>query len=428
MADSPLQEALDYFGGDPGFHRLFSLFKKKYESYGRIGGSVRLTNFQEKEIKSIARFFGDDVDRLKAKGTITLLSFERKLQETKFEGLGLLDLLQGYFDEPLVTKKEAKEQKQLEQQKKLARLSAEFLNLSFWFRHLQSRSPDTYWINRLLDEERFADYCRTLSRAMAKLPADYERLPVFSQRIAGNPHAFDLSTELGKLWIHVLHVKRGAENMSAPPADTESINDLLMDFNLLRDDITNYVTCANITAETEKGEHPMWKAASETASVMNVPMRELLKVRKVYPQNRKSKVWIVENSGVFSSLLDAVPHAPLICTHGQFKLAALRLLDMMVASGCKLSYAGDFDPEGLAMAVRLKERYRDNIEYWRMSFDSYKKSNPTVSISEERLFKLNSLTEPGLSDVVDEMKRLKRAGYQEALLEIMINDLKVAEK
>ncbi|TCI75900.1 DUF2399 domain-containing protein [Exiguobacterium sp. SH0S1] len=79
--------------------------------------------------------------------------------------------------------------------------------------------------------------------------------------------------------------------------------------------------------------------AAATHSVLNVPMRELLNVDRIYQSHGKT-VWIVENSGVFSSLLDDVPNAPLVCTHGPFKLAAYRLLDALVASGCQLKYAG----------------------------------------------------------------------------------------
>lgn len=33
-----MDEAIDYFTGEPGFARLFVRFKEKYESLGRIGG------------------------------------------------------------------------------------------------------------------------------------------------------------------------------------------------------------------------------------------------------------------------------------------------------------------------------------------------------------------------------------------------------
>lgn len=171
----------------------------------------------------------------------------------------------------------------------------------------------------------------------------------------------------------------------------------------------------------------MWQGAMETHSVLNVPMRELLRVNRVRP-NRGDTVWIVENSGVFSSLLDDVSDAPIVCTHGQFKLAAYRLLDMLVASGCRLKYAGDFDPEGLQMAARLKERYGDKLDYWCMDLESYVASEPSVMLAEERLVKLGRVTDMELQAVVEEMKKRGRAGYQEALIEKMVVQLKIEGK
>jgi len=118
-----------------------------------------------------------------------------------------------------------------------------------------------------------------------------------------------------------------------------------------------------------------------------------------------------------------VPDAPLVCTHGQFKLAAYRLLDMLVASGCQLKYAGDFDPEGLQMAARLKERYNDKLDYWCMDLESYVASEPSVELAKERLVKLTRVTDVELQDVVEEMRRRGKAGYQEALMEKMIKNL-----
>lgn len=275
----------------------------------------------------------------------------------------------------------------------------------------------------MLETNDFHLFCAQLTQALEGLPLDYERLPMFGQRILGNPHAFDRTTDLGRLWIHVLHVKRGQGG--PPPSDTERVNELFLEFKLLRDDITNFVTCANLMAEQDDTRHPMWQGAMETYSVLNVPMRELLRVNRVRP-NRGDTIWIVENSGVLSSLLDDVSDAPLICTHGQFKLAAYRLLDMLVASGCQLKYAGDFDPEGLQMAARLKERYGKMLDYWCMDLGSYVASNPSVDLSMERLVKLDQVTEPELQNVVDEMRQVKRAGYQEALLEKMVVQLKKA--
>ena len=98
----------------------------------------------------------------------------------------------------------------------------------------------------------------------------------------------------------------------------------------MRDDLWSFVSCRGFLAEGEMGIHPVWKAAVETGSVLNVPMKELLKLKKCLACERK-KVWIVENSSVCSTIVDEVPVAPVICTHGQFRAASWVLLDLLVA-------------------------------------------------------------------------------------------------
>lgn len=418
-----VDEAAQYFKASTEFLRLFTQFRKKYASLGKVGGSVSIQAFKEEELEAIARFFGEDVSAIRLKKTVTLRAFEKKLQTTKFEGVTLVELLEVYFGESLVTKQEVLAQIEKERAERFRELTLMYPSLTFWFTYLQQRTADTHWINRMLETDDFHLFCAQLVKALDGLPLDYERLPMFGQRILSNPHAFDRTTDLGRLWIHVLHIKRGQGG--PPPSDTERVNELLLEFKLLRDDITNFVTCANLVAEKDGNRHPMWRGAMETHSVLNVPMRELLRVNRVKP-SRGHTVWIVENSGVFSSLLDDVPDAPLVCTHGQFKLAAYRLLDMLVASGCRLKYAGDFDPEGLQMAARLKERYGDKLDYWCMDLESYVASDPSVELAEERLVKLDRMMDIELQNVVDEMRRVKRAGYQEALVEKMVVQLKKA--
>src|SRR5690606_27551254 len=94
------------------------------------------------------------------------------------------------------------------------------------------------------------------------------------------------------------------EDRDPPPAQTELISDLLWQYHLLRDDIQNFVTQANLLAYDRNRLLPVWKAAADERSVLNVPMRELIKADKVIASEGSSKVFIVENSGVFSALLD----------------------------------------------------------------------------------------------------------------------------
>lgn len=416
-----LKEAMDYFKAKKGFKTLFTLFRAKYESLGRIAGNVKLADFLQEEVEEIALFMGISPHHLARKGTVSLAEFESRLLKTRFSAFSLFELLEAYFREPIRSKREVREELESLQKNLLTRFKIEYEGILAWFDYLEMKTPDSLWIWRMLIDPGFEEDVRLLDQAYRSLPDMVERYPVFSQRVSGNPHALDLSTVKGKLWIHLLHVMNGGEG--PPPSQTEAINDLLLSYQLLRDDIANFVTAANLVAYIDGVRHPVFQAAAETGSVLNVPLRELLRVREMKTFSGAKNVFVVENSGVFSALVDAVADAPLICTHGQFKLAGLKLMDLLAASGHHLYYSGDFDPEGIGMAVRFKERYGEQGHLWRMTALDYKASKPTAGI-EDRHGKLLNLQNSILGWLVTAVLQNEKLGYQEGILHLLIQDLK----
>lgn len=415
-----LKEALYYFKSDKSYALLFGLLRKKYESLGRFGGSIDLESFSKQEIETLALFMGISPHHLIQRRKLMAAQFEQQLNKTRFAGLSLHELLEGYYGERLQSKKTKMEEHADMQMKQLDIFKQRYPQLTDWLSYLENRTSDTHWIWRLLLEPEFAEDLRLLASVYAALPNRIERYALFSQRTTGNPHALDLNTARGKLWIHLLHVMAGGQG--APPAQTELVSDLLWQYRLLRDDIQNFVTQANLLAYNRNRLLPVWKAAADEQSVLNVPMRELIKADKAIASDGSSKVFIVENSGIFSALLDEVPDVPLICTHGQFKLAGLQLLDLLQASGHTLYYSGDFDPEGLSMALRFKERYGDNGQFWRMSLQDYEQANPAVELG-ERDAKLDSILDSALGDIATAIRKQGKMGYQEGILHLLVGDL-----
>ena len=415
-----LKEALAYFTSQSVHLKLFKAFKEKFESYGRLSGAVKIDRYTEDELQELALFIGTTTDTLRKKKTLKITHFEQALKETKFGSITLLEILESYYKEPFVSKKNKALHQLDEENLRMSNWRLAYAELQDWFDVVQRRTMDVQWILRLMREVDFEQKLTLLQDAIRLLPNEYVRLPFFSQRVTGNPHTFDLHTVEGKLLLNVLRVKSG--EMASTLSSTEEVNELLLKHFILRDDLSNDVSVANIIGYTNGTVHPMWQVACETRCAWNVPLREVLKVDEVRPAIGK-RVYIVENSGVFSTILDAEEAVPLLCTHGQFKLAALKLMDMLVIDGCELYYAGDFDPEGLNMAQRILERYPGSCYLWRMDVDSYSASRPTEDIT-NRFNKLASIQSPLLMPIVDQMKQSGRAGYQEALLEKYVADLK----
>lgn len=422
-----LKQAVAFFKSEQVYTKLFPLFRKKYESLGRIGGTVPTAPFNDKELEQIAAFYGVPVSQLQRKGSLSLKRFEEQLGLTKFHSIHLHALLEAYFGEAILSKKEQQAEKAAFFEAFLMELKDIYPQISFWLNRLLEKKADTRWIIQLIEKDKdvFREWASVLTFVFSNLPVEAERLPMFSQRITGDPHAFDVQTNLGRLLLHLLAVHQAVKLQETPiiASTTEEINKLLGDFHIYRDDLLNFVTCANLIAETGKAVHPVWEAAASAQTVQIVPLRELLGLSKVMPANGDGKVFIVENSGVCATLLDKAPDAPMVCTNGQFTLASWTLLEKLVEAGTMLYYAGDFDPEGLQIADRLKTRFGTSIELWHMNVDAYKKSLSNKGLSEERLEKLNSIADLQLIEIAEEMRQHGKAGYQEAVVESMVEDL-----
>lgn len=424
-----LKEAVQFFKNEKAYDKLFQQFRKKYESLGRIGGNISVNEFSSDELEEIGQFFGLPGRQLRTKGVISLRQFEEQLSLTRFGHITLKQLLDAYFGEVIVSKKAQKLAKEKELQEFFKAQQERFPPIAFWLKFVYEKKSEARWILKIAEQERerLTNNIEILNKAFELLPQKAERLPMFSQRITGDPHAFDLHTELGRMFIHLLAVNEfNNDEMTDAiefPEGVEEINELLEDYQIYRDDLLNFVTCANLIAETELGVHPVWEIAAKHNTVQLVPLRELIPILKVAPASG-TIVWIVENSGVCSTLLDHEPSAPMICTNGQFTLAALMLMDLLVENGCQLYYAGDFDPEGLRMADRLIERYSGSIQLWHMDKKAYYKTKSSKVLSKERLEKLHHIKDERLQEVADEMKKKGKAGYQEALVDWLLEDLK----
>lgn len=430
--EQQLQQAVRFFKSERAYQQLFQDFRKKYESLGRIGGNVSVNNYSESSLEEIGKFFGQPGARIREKGQISLRDFELQIKNTKFHFVSLKPLLDAYFGETIMSKKEQQQIREAKLHHFLQEQQHRYPQIADWIAFLYEQKREGRWILQLAETEpsHFKQLLHILNRALCSLPKRAERLPLFSQRITGNPHAFDLQTDLGRMFIHLLAVQRAQllqEPLQEIPTSTEAINDLLQEKQIFRDDLLNFVTCANVIAETDSGIHPVWEVAAKHRTVQIIPLRELIPLVRVYPATGET-VWIVENSGVCAALLDEIPHAPLVCTNGQFTLATLMLIDLLAESGCRLFYAGDFDPEGLGMAQRLLERHPASIRLWQMDSSAYQKTKPSKSLSMERLEKLASIHHPALTDVAATMRKLGKAGYQEALIDHMGKDIQSGTK
>ncbi len=444
-------QAAAFFRSQPGFSRLFAALAQKYRSLGKIGGSIKLEGLEEEEIQALASFF-----RINLKGGRTVrISFDQfaaALQETRFGDVDVVALLQAYLGGALITNRQRKDAARRAREMFFSDLRAgeQGSRGRQWLSKVEARCAGARRAQAMYEQGHPNNLVafKTILAALNNLPADYLRLPFFAQQIAGHPHAFDGNTSLGRMFLEALRLTQPdaangfEENAREGVTAVELEAELLYEVKLLRDDLLNFVTCTGLLgdkrARDSQAASAYWRQAWEDDAVLNVPLRELVKYASFSPlrsadERQERKVFIVENSGVFSAITDYAMGQggrlpPLVCLHGQFKLASWALLDRLAAGGCSLYYSGDFDPEGLLMAERLVKRYPGSAKLWRYGREECMRSLAVGDslradvLSASRLKQLDKLSLPELCDVAELLKETNRVGYQEALVDQLVAD------
>lgn len=448
-----LAEAVAYFGSRPALGRLLSGFVEKYRSLGRLGGKVILEHVSPEEKTALEDFFRQ---RLPAgRLSISAQLFQRALAETRFCSLDPVEILWIWNGGWLTSRRQEQEQLARARQETIAKLLAAHQHpfCQAWLKAALAGEPGTRRIIQAVisHEQHSVGQVTVVLRAMSQLPAEYKRLPVFAREVSGDPHGLDIDSETGKLFLEGLRYVSShgggqkGDGLAEGLSTIEEITALLYQFHLLRDDLLNFVTCMGLAAYDEQGkEITYWREATQAGAPLNAPLREIVRAAVFFPAAVKPdkgadffgksftyEVLVMENSGVYSALVDEISsggHAgcsiPLVCLHGQLKLASWALLDRLVQSGAIIRYAGDFDPEGLQIAEKLLLRYPGRVRLWRMSVEDYRQAAPSVAIDRARLNKLKSIKSPALADLAQCIHGSGLAAYQEGLWEKLAADVR----
>lgn len=426
-----IAECVDFFKDRKGFHRLLSGVRDKYVSLGYMGGSVRLSNLSSEEKAALTGFLKKDYTHQKS-ATIRIDSIETAIDQSKFKGLSLQQIVEGYFRESLSTRKEEISRQQIQCEEYFNKfLQADDRGADWLRRVLEGKLPPYRLILRKYngEKEQLNRVLKVILPALSQLPVfsgRTERLAVFAAQISGNPHFLDQGSEADRLFTYgICHVL----NLTAPDnLRAERKAEILYEAGLMIDEISNFTVSYGLEATTREGEvHRGFQEFKKMREPLQVSLANLSDISAIKAEN--DRVYVVENPAIFSGILDSIPgvmkdRVSLLCSNGQPRLATIVTLDLLVKSRTKIYYAGDFDPEGLLIADRLKNRYGDKLEFWRFDKEDYALAKSKKPISAVSLQKLKRLISPDLRDLASCLEMDQRAGYQENILERYIQDLR----
>ena len=453
-----LKECSEYFSKNKGFSRSFRLMRDKWKSYGDVKGRICLNNPGEEEKRALEGLFSKSF----GEGDIvfSLKQFENALQATKYNGIGLTELLEIYFNEPLMSNRQIEEERLLRTYGFFENLRQRIIEKKdhYWSLEWFESVPKQFFSNAFSNKESSEDKENTILGVCSAI--DYlfgagnekhlpVRLAVLAVKCIGNPHGFDRNVQAGRLLIRALRdleKKRANDNFKKYDEDgvefeqeedcinesagigyAESILDLYIRNGIRPDDISSFTTLYGIDLLNDGVCHPAFRAFIDRNEQYVVTLSNLQGITEVRPVNKK--VYIVENQGVFSELCERCPEASLICTSGQFKTASALVLSLIAGgkrvdeSEFEMYYSGDLDPEGLDIALRLKRRLGDKLQFWHMDRYDYEKSKSEKRISALGMSRIGRLKDSCFSEVCSQMEKSGFAGQQELLIEEMVRDI-----
>lgn len=417
MEDIKLKEALAYFK-QPGFERLFKGFQKRYFSLGRVGGTVTLHSLTEEERDVLEGFFQADCHHKKSL-TVSVEKMEKALAKTRFSEVGFEDIFYEYFPKELISKRQWEENRRKQAEKHFAQMMEGYENTKAgrWFQGMLQEKEGPYFLLHQ-DEEKNTQWALEnipyLLKALELLPlwkGEKQRLPVFASAVTGNPHYFD---ETNKMFRYLLYGICGVCGIPYPKKQNAEIKaELLYQAGILKDDISSNVTCIGIKGYLDSGKvHEGIEGFLKQGEMVQLNLQHLGNLKSI--QSVGKVVYVVENPSIFQKLAEETKgEACVVCSNGQLRLAVLVLLDLLIESGSQIMYSGDFDPEGLMIAQKLKNRYHGKLQFWHYECKDYSKAKSMEEISEKRLKQLENITCVELQELILHMQKEKLAGYQE---------------
>ena len=419
------EEAIRYFAGKPVMAICIKQIHKKYESFGRFTGTISKSLFKKVDSEPLLTFMGLAQWEWEKSKSIKISDFKRNYEGSKFEPIPFEVVVESVSGKQLKTKQELADDAEAE----YAAFLSEIGGIYPIFQKVFGRTRNAAYLSWFLKEPvACLAAFESVADALRNLPQEYTKLPVLAYRITGNPHAFDSSGLTGQLLFMMLYHQyaedESAQVMNGFLSKAELENEIYGLFKIIKDDIMNFTAVNGLVAY--RGEEPiaMWQDASLDRIPWNVPVRQLLDISWIQPGKGK-QIFLIENSGVYSILLDAFPDCPMVCTNGQFRYAVWLLLERIPDEGITLYYSGDFDPEGLLMADTLKRRYGEKLQLIGMTTDHYLASKPTTEIDDKRLQKLKRVQSAELRNLADLMGENKVAGYQEGILDALLDEIRL---
>ena len=422
MQNLKMKECQSYFKSREVYQKVFEKMREKYASLGHFGGKLVLTKLTAEEKMQLGGFLQKDYGNHKTI-TLSMTRLQKALEQSKFSEFTWEEIVEQYFGQPLLVKKQVEQSKREQKNDYFQRIKEKYAGLrgSRWLESLLEHQTAGSGYQLLQqqynkNQEELESVLKNFFYAVEHLPVfqkEVKRLPVFASQMTGNPHFFDENMVGGKLLLYFIkdsfHICEEELGESRP----EKRNRLLYEAGILNDDVSNYVLTYGLHGMMKNGTlHKGIEGYYDAKEPIQLTLLTLQNLEKIWGNQT---IYVVENPSVFSIMIESDADISAICTNGQLRLSTMLLMDRLQEKSC-FSYAGDFDPEGLLIAQNLKARYKEKLYLWNYEKEYYEKAKSEVLLNEKRLKKLQNIYVEELQQIKELLLQEKRAGYQENMV------------
>lgn len=422
-----MKESLDLINSNKIYKKIFLEVYSKYKKYGKITGSFTLKAATTEERQILFNFDSKALTegKVKIKCSTVRDLFNRKLKEYSFE-----ELLVKVVGKELKTNKEVKDEEKEQEEKfydDILKASDDGVGKQ-WFIEILDKKKYGYNIivrkykSEIRNLKELKRKIILIINSLNKLPYlnnEYENIAVFSAVNTKDSHFFDSDKFTGRLFIKAISFILNKDD----PKDINEINELYYEVGILKDEISNNTTIYGLNAfNMDSSEVKAVNSFNLWKEPLQISISNLLKID--YFEAINNTVFIFENPAVFHKILKVNgDNISLICTSGQLNLSSYILLNK-IRNLKNIYYAGDFDPEGLMIAYKIKKRYKDKVKFLNYTRESYINTMSNNIIEEKSMSQLNKINCSELDEVINELRINKRAAYQELLIDEYLDLIK----
>ncbi|MCI8446368.1 MAG: DUF2399 domain-containing protein [Bacilli bacterium] len=399
-----MHEYTRYFKSKDGFDRFIKGLYSKYQSLSKFSGVVKLDNLTEDEVSALSRLFGEFYN-VGDSVNFSIKKFMKVMQNSKFEDFDIGVLVEEYLGVSLVTNKEKKEMWIEEEE-------------AFYANIIQKNSLGSIWLKEVVTNkivpyklilQRYHKNKKELNKELVNiislidhLPEKRVLLPIYASFYTKDPHYLDIDSSHSTLFFYALsYIDKGEF-----PKSREDKIMLLSKYHIEIDNLSNYVITYNLLSNKEYINGFAKNRESLLLNIQNIMTTKWF-------NSKGGKVFIFENPSILTEVLMKNLDVTVVVSGGFINLSVYLLLDKLVDSGSKLYYNGDFDPEGLLIAQKLKEKYQDKLELICYDEMDYQNCISKKKISSVRLSKLSKVNVDELFGIKELLVSEKYSAYQE---------------